>query len=372
MSWRMSLRSLSRNKVRAGVTLLGVIFAVSMLIISLFANDSIDYMLKKHYYQEQNYDYLVRLATPVKESDLLSIYRMPGVLKSEPFLEVPIKIINQNKSEDDMVVGLLESTTMRTITNPAGQPVKIQDKGIILSERTANKLGVAVGDQIKVKTTLGQGPARSAFLRVTGISRQLIGSGCYASLAQVNMILREAETTSGVMLKIDPGYERTIDSLLKEMNNVSAAASRQEELDGFMEKMGSMLFFTAIMVMFAAVLGFAIIYNATVISFAERKRELASLRVLGFTIPEVAGMLLKENLIQSVVGLVLGLPMGWLMVQAYVKAVSTDLYVMPAVVYPKTYLWAAAGGLIFVIVSYYLARRSVLSLNMVEVLKDRD
>ncbi|RYD03532.1 hypothetical protein N752_19180 [Desulforamulus aquiferis] len=126
------------------------------------------------------------------------------------------------------------------------------------------------------------------------------------------------------------------------------------------------------MVFFAIILGFAIVYNSSIISFSERKRELASLRVLGFTNREVSGLLFKENLLQSLLGVILGLPFGLLLAKGYIQAVSTDLFTFPVVIYPSTYLLSALGGLFFILVAHRMASRGVSKLDLVEVLKNRD
>jgi putative ABC transport system permease protein len=126
------------------------------------------------------------------------------------------------------------------------------------------------------------------------------------------------------------------------------------------------------MILFSVVLGFAIVYNASVISFAERRRELASLRVLGFSVREVSSLLLKENLLQALIGVALGLPFGRLIVDAYVQSVTTDLFTFQAVVYPKTYVLSAFGGIFFIMLAYLFAVRSVKRLNLVEVLKNTE
>jgi len=126
------------------------------------------------------------------------------------------------------------------------------------------------------------------------------------------------------------------------------------------------------LVFFAILLGFAIIYNASVINFAERRRELASMRVLGFTVREISALLFKENLILLICGIVLGMPVGRLLVTSYVQSVSTDQFSLPVIIYPTTYLFSAIGGIIFVIVAHRLAVKGISNLDMVSTLKNTD
>ncbi|WP_027363653.1 ABC transporter permease [Desulfotruncus alcoholivorax] len=371
-AWKMSIRSAARNRGRFAITMMGVVFAVGMLVVSLFTIDAVDYMIESHFHQNQRYDYLIRFTSPVKENELLNITRVAGVNKAEPLLEIPVKIKFNGKNEDDSITGLNPGSTLKKLRDPREQPVEIPEAGLLISQRTAERLGAKVGDTVEVETLLGTGPARHAPVKIVGINKQLVGGGSFVSLEQANLILQERQLVSGVMLKVDPAFAAQLKEELEDMTAVSSILSRRQELDNFNQNMDSMVYSISIMVIFALLLGFAIVYNSSVISFSERQRELASLRVLGFTVKEVSGILLKENLLQSLLGVALGLPSGYLMVKGYISAVSTDLFTMPAIIYPTTYIYSALGGFFFIMVAHLLAVRGVRQLQLVEVLKNKD
>jgi putative ABC transport system permease protein len=294
-AWKMSIRSATRNRGRFGITTIGVIFAVGMLVVSLFTLDAVDYMINKQFYQDQRYDYLVRFAAPVKESELLNIERIAGVQKSEPLLEVPVRINFNGKNEDDAITGLNPGATLKRLSDQHEHPIEVPGDGLLISQRTANKLGAKVGDMVELETLLGIGPSRQTPVKIVGISNQLVGGGCFASLQQANLLLQERQLISGVMLKVDPAFNAGLEAELEEMTAVSSILSRQKELDNFNQSMEASLYSISILVIFALLLGFAIVYNSSVISFSERQKELASLRVLGFSIKEVSDILLKEK-----------------------------------------------------------------------------
>ncbi len=371
-AWKMSIRSASRNRGRFAITVVGVVFAVGMLVVSLFTIDAVDYMIESHFYQNQRYDYLVRFAAPVKESEILNITRLAGVQKSEPLLEIPVKIRFNGRSEEDVVTGMSPQTSMKKLFDHRQQPVRVPEEGLLISQRTANKLGAGVGDMVEVETLLGIGPARHAVVKIVGMNTQLVGGGSFVSLEQANRILQERQLASGVMLKVDPAFAAQLEEKLEDMTGVSSISSRQKELDNFNQHMGAMLYSISILVFFALLLGFAIVYNSSVISFSERQRELATLRVLGFSVQEVSGILLKENLLQSLLGVILGLPFGYLMARGYISAASTDLFTIPVIIYPTTYIYAALGAVLFIMVGHLLAARSIRQLELVEVLKYKD
>jgi putative ABC transport system permease protein len=174
------------------------------------------------------------------------------------------------------------------------------------------------------------------------------------------------------MLMVDPGKVYDVEQELNRMTGVGSILSRQRDVAGFEKQMGYMIYFVLVMVIFAGILGFAIVYNSSIIGFSERQRELALLKVMGFNDREISGLLLRETLLQSVPGVLLGLPFGRLMSQGYVAAISTDVMSFPVVVYPKTYLISAFIGIAFVAVAHWFAARGIKNIEPSEFLKNND
>lgn len=371
-TWKMTLRSINRNRTRSAVTLLGVVFAVGMIVVSLFVRDTVDYMFSQHFNQDMNYDYSISFAKPVRGAELLNIERISGVQKTEPVFDLPVKIHWAGRAEDALILGLPLQSTMQRIFSPARSVMSLPPDGLVIDANTANKLGARVGDEVQVETTLSMGPSHIVGMKILGISKQLIGSESFASLDLVNRMLQESGLISGAMLKVDSGQAAGIEAELGTMTNISSILSRQKQQDNYNTELGYVFYTVFMLLIFAIMLGFAIIYNASVISFAERRRELASLRVIGFTTREISSLLLKENLLQTLLGIILGLPFGRLLSESYIKKASTDVFTFQVVIYPLTYLLATLGGILFVAIAYRLAVKSVSSLDMVEVLKTRD
>ncbi|KFI36746.1 hypothetical protein HX99_01455, partial [Peptococcaceae bacterium SCADC1_2_3] len=297
---------------------------------------------------------------------------LDGVIKTEPLLEIPVKMHFNGRSEDELLQGLPAYLTLKKLIGDNEKHLKLPEEGILISQRTASKLGARVGDRVEVETLLGLGPTRRTGIKIMGINRQLVGSGSYIEINQANRLLEESGLVSGAMLKVDPGKVKLVEEELNEMTGVSSISSLQKELDNLNQNMDSMIYTISILIAFAVLLGFAIVYNSSVINFAERKRELASLRVTGFTTREVFGLLFKETLLQSLLGVFLGLPFGQMMTEWYVRALSTDLFTMQVVVYPRTYLFSAVGGIFFIMATHLFTVKGVRQLDLVDVLKEKD
>ncbi|MEA1962585.1 MAG: FtsX-like permease family protein [Bacillota bacterium] len=376
-SWKMSFRTAARNKTRFLVTVLGVASTAGILILALFTSDAMDYMMTHHFTHENRYDYSVHFSRPIASSEISSWWQWPEVENMEPVLEVPVQMSIGNtgtdgETEDELLMGLRTGQYLKGIFDEEGNPISLPEEGILINERTAKKLAVKIGDYVNVETKLGIGSTRKGRLKVMGVNRQLLGAGSYISFQTANHLLGEQGTMTSVLLKVEANKGSITEERLKEMSSVDSILSRQKEKDNFFSLLDSMIYFIGIMVAFAAILGLAIIYNASTMNFSERRRELASLKVLGYTKKEIRGLLSKEVWMQTGVGLLIGLPGGKLLGKGYLQAVNTDLFSFPAIIYPRTYILTALGIILFVWLGHTLATRRLNDLDMVEAMKERD
>lgn len=367
--WKMSLRNINRNRGRFAVTLLGVIFAVILLVISFFVYDAIDYMMQKSFYQGQTYDISIRFDSLMAEKEMLTISHIDGVQKVEPFLELPVRIHYQGRSEDEVLLAYTPDLTMKKLEDDSGDPIQIPAAGILLNERTARKLEVGIGDEVEVETLLPVGPVHWEKAVIAGRVRQMVGAGSYVNLVQANRLLQEINLVSGAMLKVDPGKADQVEAEINRMLGVSSVLSHQKEIANFENYLGTMDVSIFIMVLFAVILGFAIVYNSSVMNLAEREREIGCMRVIGFSVREVSGLMFKENVVHSILGVALGLPLGRYVAQAYMQSITTDLYTLPVIIYPRTYFYASIGAIIFIILAHLLAVRGIKDLDLAEALK---
>ena len=371
-SWKMSLRSMFRNRGRFVVAVLGIMSSVVLLVLAFFSLDATDYLMNQNFQQVNRYDYLVRFTEPIKYTEILHWNRWNEVQRIEPMMELPAKLHAGGKSQDEMLVAMVPSNRLKRIYDKMGQEQQIPEQGILISKQTAEKLDLQVGDEVKVQTTLGIGPSRSSQLTIMGINEPMIGSGSYVSLSTANHLLGEQELASAVLLKLDAARMPAVENRLQTMNGISSITSPAQEKETFEQLMGTATTSIAVMILFAVLLGLAIIYNTSVMTFNERQRELASLRVLGYSRAEIAGLLRKETWIQAILGIGLGLPAGKAAGAAYMASASTELYSFPVIIYPSTYFIVAGAAVLFVWIGQQLAIRKVGQLDMVEALKDQD
>jgi len=371
-SWKMSLRSIFRNRGRFAVSVLGIISSVVLLVFSCFSLDATDYLMNQNFEQINRYDYMIRFTEPIKYSEILDWTRWDEVQRMEPMMELPVKLHAGGESKDEVLLGMIPSNRLKRVYDKLGQERQIPEEGILLGKRVADKLGLQVGDEVVVETTLGIGPSCSSLLTVMGINEPMTGSGSYVSFSTINGLLGEQELASAVLLKLDAAQMPSVENRLQEMSRVASVNSPARERETFEQLMGTTTTSIAIMILFAGLLGLAIIYNSSVMTFNERQRELASLRVLGYSRGEVSGLLRKETWMQALLGIALGLPAGKTAGAAYMVSASTELYSFPVIIYPRTYFIVAGLALFFVWIGQQLAIRKVERLDMVEALKNQD
>ncbi len=371
-SWRMTLRTTGRNRMRFLATIFGIASAVGLLVMSLSGNDSMNYLVNKYFYEEQRYGYLVTFTRPVPEDELLNISRLDGVVKVEPILQIPVKISYRGRSRDEVLVGMAPGVTMKRPVDNTGRPLQLPDNGLLIDRITARKLVVKPGDRVNLKTILSIGAPHQAVVEITGIADENVGGEEYTSLYRANCILGESGLISGVMMKVDPGKAAPVELALNKMANVSSVIDKKVEVANFRSLLAYYIEFDDIMCAFAAALGFFIVFNASLMGLSERGRELASMRVMGFSRQEVGQLLGQENILHSLLGIISGQPFGYLLAFAFNKSLSNDIYSVPLAIRPETYFLSVLGGLAFVVAAHRFAARKLTQLNMVDVLKDQD
>ncbi len=376
---KMSIRSMSRNQARTAVTILGVSASIMVLLMGYVANDAMRFIMNRQYNQENLYNYIVHFSSPIKNGEITYWKSWDEVELLETHLELPVTLWPKGqedqpgaKTSDDILIGLPVDSQLKAVLDADDRPVRIPEDGIILSDRVGKKLGVGTGDYVQGETRLGLGPARSFRLKVMAVNSQYLSMACYASFETANRLLQEEGLSNTAVLRVDSIHGARFEQRLMDMSGVSSVVSKEKEQDNVNQLMANVIYMIGVMIFFAMVLGITIAFNAVTISFTERRRELASLLTMGFTRREISRMLLNDVLLQTVAGVVLGLPLGRFMCQAYIKSVESDLFSLPVVIYPQTYVIATVLAFVFVMSGYLLSIRRLKGIDMVESLKGLD
>lgn len=368
--WKMVVRNIFRGLQRTSIVILGVVFTVMFFMISLFSMDSANYIFQKHFFEFQRYDYKITFSKPASYTDALELGSVKGVKNAEPILEVPIEIKKGWMKQETLAEGLTENQTSYRLIDRKFKPIEVPKDGILVAHVIADKLSIKPGDIIKVKPFMGD--MKEKDVKVAGIVKQYVGFNCYMNLDELGKLTGEGRFATGAFLKIDSRMEKTAADKLFEYPGVETVEGRLTAYKSYMQYMDFTYLFEGIMIAFGIIMGFAIIFNTTIINIMERRRELASLRVLGYTKKEVGNTILRENLILGVIALIPGILFGNFMCVMMGKLFSTDIFALEVVIYPTTYLITIASVFAFILLAQWANRKNITGLDMVEVLKNRE
>lgn len=368
---RMILRRLSRQPVRAGLTIIGIALSCAILVMGSFVLDTINYMLDFQFFRVQRHDVSLGFVEPASPQAVHDAARLPGVLQVEPYRVVPARIHFGPRQRRLGITGVVPEPSLFRPLDEKGRPVTIPPEGLVISIKLAEVLQAQVGDSVTVDVLEGQRPVIT--VPIVGVVEDFSGLVAYMNLDALRKLLRETDTASGVFLLVDSQRLDELYTEVKRTPRIASVSIKTAALRSFEKTMAeNILKMRAINLIFAAVIAFGVVYNTGRIALAERSRELATLRVIGFTRAEVSVLLLGELAVLTVLALPLGMLVGYGMAAVAVVALETEYQRFPLVIEPHTYSFAATVVLTAATVTGLIVRRRVDHLDLVEVLKSRE
>jgi putative ABC transport system permease protein len=368
---RIILRQVARTPVRAAMTSTGVAFAVAVLVMAMQWTDSITELARSHFADSQHQDITIGFFDQRPIDATFALSRLPGVLAVEPMRISPADISAGRNLHRGSVTGLPVEAQLQVINDVRGWVLPVPRGGVVLGTMLAEKLGVEVGDMVTLKVLEGARP--SLTVPVAALHQSYIGMPVYMDLAALNRGLGDPPAFAQANLLIDQNREAELFAALKELPGVSTVMVKKGAMATFYQTLGeTILIFISFFVAFACALAIGVIYNATRVALSERGRELATLRVLGFTRWEISYILLGEAALLMLVALPLGCLVGVGLVSVMMQSFETELFRLAFVILPSTYGKAVLIVLAASAFSAALVRRRLDHLDLVAVLKTRE
>ena len=368
---RMVLRNLGRHPVRSATSVVGIAAAVSMLVLGTFFLDSIDVLMDAQFNVQQRQDVTVTFVLPASSGSLYEMRELPGVVHAEPARSVPARLRVAQRARIVAIQGLVAAPELNRVVDVRSGAVRLPPGGLVLSLKLAEVLDAEVGDLVTMEVLDGERPV--VVTPVTGIVEEYMGTSAYMEIGALRRLLNEGRTLSGAYLKVDSAYAGDLYARLKSTPAVAGVALKGTAIESFEKTLAEtfyvMIFFNLI---FSGVIAGGVVYNAARVSLSERSRELASLRVLGFTRGEISFILLGELAAVTLLAIPLGLLLGYTFAGILVAAFNTELYRFPLVISARTYAYAASAVLIAAALSGFAVRRQLDHLDLVAVLKTRE
>jgi putative ABC transport system permease protein len=368
---RMIARNMARRPGKTLASALGIALAVSILVVGRYSIDSVDYIVKLQFGELQREDVTVTFQEQRPAAARYALAKLPGVLRVEPFRQAPARLRLGHRSRRVAITGISAQSALRPLLDRELRPITLPPEGIVLNRYLGELLGAKPGDPLEIEILEGARPIRS--LAIAAFADEPVGLGAYMDARALHRLLREPATISGAYVSVDPQHAEQLYSLLKRTPPVSGVSVKQAAVDSFWKSYGETIWIsTTMLVGFAAVIAFGIVYNGARIALSERGHELASLRVLGYTKGEIARILLGEQSILTALAIPAGLVLGYGFAVVTSQAISRDLFRLPLVIGPVSYLYAALIVVTSAAFSGFVAVRRLARMDLTSVLKSRE
>lgn len=370
-NYRIVLRNLSRQPIKASLSILGISLAAALLFTGFYFFDAINKIVEIQFEKVIRNDVDIIFYQPRPGRTRHDLANLPGVLKVEVFRSVPARVRFGHHSRRIGVMGAESSADLRRIVDKNGVVFKLPLEGVVLSKSLADILEIEKGDKLTIEVLEGSRPVRQ--VEVAAIIDELMGMNAYLEIHALNRLMNEDDVISGAYLSVDSLESKKLYSKLKRMPAVAGVGLPGIALDSFNETFGKTIgTFTFFLVAFASVIIFGVIYNGARISLSERGRELASLRVLGFTQREIAVILLGEQAVLMLLAIPFGYFFGYIISLLSNNLVDTEIMRLPIVFTQRTFLATFAVTVLSAIVSGLMVAWRLQNLDLIEVLKTRE
>lgn len=371
-SARIIFRNLTRHPVKATLTALGISLSIMMLVVGFYMYfDALSRIIFVQFRVVQREDVAVYFNDPQSSAARYDLESLDGVLRVEPFRVVPVRLRNAHFTRRMSIIGLESDSELRRLVDSDLNRVSIPPDGVVLTTKLAEIMNTKPDDLLTIEVLEGERPIRQ--VRVAGLIDEMIGLSVYMNKSSLNSILNEGESMSGAYLKVDQNKAKQLYSKLKNTPAVSGVSVPEAVLGNFNDTISkTMLTSVAFIIGFASVIAMGIVYNGARIALAERSRELASLRVLGFTRREITTMLLGEQGFLTALAVPVGWILGYGLCVLIINVVDTELIRLPLTVSSKTYIYAFLVVAASAVISGLLVSWRIRSLDLIEALKTRE
>jgi len=368
---RMVLRHLARGPLRTALTVLGLATACALVTFSGFQQDAIDYMTRFHFELQDRSDLTVTFLEPVPGRVVQELQRRRGVRSVEPFRQVAVRLRHGHATYRSGLEAWQPGARLRTLLDRRHREVPLPPAGLLLSGQLGQMIGAHPGDPVEVEVLDGR---RQRFsIRVAGWLDDYVGVGAYLRLGELHRLLGEQDAVSGAWLAVEDGMEPTVLAGLALEPRVGGVSSRARRVGAFDETFGRSLLIVAFVFLgIAGTLAFAMVFNAARTVFDERRRELATLRVIGMTRAETGYILVAELAFLALLAIPAGLALGHALAAVLAAAMRSELFRLPVVLDAASYARAALVLLAAAAVSMAWSAWDLARLDVKEALAAKD
>ena len=383
-SWKVTIRNLVRYKRRLIMTLVGIAGCTALLLVAFGLRDSISDIIDNQWPAISHYDYIVGMTSDVSEEEADQINaqlnqvgatNIHRITRENVLLESPTQKAGSLTRTTIMTSNSLQDLTgLATLRNRlSGQAIELGEDSVVITEKLAKRLGVGVGDTIQVyaQDRIGNASGEPSTLTITGVAENYVGSYLYVGPSAWHSLGIQDDATDGWYATLHEN-QTTRDTFGEKLINQAGVATVDdvnEAIHTYKESLAVVNRVVAILIVAAALLAFIVLYNLTNINIEERIREIASLKVLGFTRHEVDAYVFREIALLAVFGALFGLVLGTYLEGFVVQTAEIDLVMFGRAIHAPSYWFAFGLTLVFSLLVYVAMRPKLKNIDMVESLK---
>lgn len=363
----MSVRSISRNPIRSFFIVISIMFSFGIITLVGSFNGMIDKMIFSQLQDIQRYQVKLSSLQPLPYKHAIeNAYQLEHITYAEGLLELPFEISNYHLTTNVMITGIPNNSQLYHIVDTnTKEAFKPPANSIIFSNGLADKLQIKAGDYVTLSSPLFE---TDVSILVSKVIEQNIGSGCYTQLDFLSSLINHPNIATSVILNTNDLQE--LKETIKYSHVITTIEDKESTLKGYEAMMGMFSSLYVALQVLGTLVAFAIIYNTTTISLSERKREYATLRVLGLSTKEVSEIMSFEYAILTFFGILLGIPFTKLLNNSINLLADTSIFNMPSTLPISAYLIGVSCCVVAILLSSKSARKRIQAFDMVEVLKE--
>jgi len=372
-NWRMVFRNVFRSRFRTLACISAAAMGAAVLVNGFMMQLSMDRLVDFQFNRVMRSDYDLTFKDERGQEALTEAAALPGVDRAEPILNVACTWINGPRRKKGAVTGLVSDARLTVPRDLESRPLRIPAHGFIMTRTLADLLGLRVGDRVGFEPVKGH--RRLQYIPVVEIADSYLGSAVYADIRYLSRLIDEELALTGVQLSVDRNPERRAAFYreLKQMPGLQAVSARSETIRNLMEAIiDNQKIIIGIIVFCAGVMFFGSILNASLVSLAERQREVATLRVLGYGPWEIGSLLFRESTITTIAGTFLGMPLGYLLTVWAAYEYASDMFRMPIITSPGLWALTLVCAVIFGLITHLFVQRAIHRMDWLDALKTQE
>lgn len=376
--WKASLRGISRRPLRSLSTIAGVVLAIVLVLVSWGMIDTVQVLMAKQFDDIQHQDAQVSVARPLDADMVAEFESIDGIAAAEGVLTLPVSIQASDDQYATTLQGFAEDTVMHTFLDESEQQVELPAEGVLVGQALRDLLDIEEGSAVTLSFT---GLDTTLDTSVIGFVDEPLGTAAYAdrdwlaeeiSAAGVPTDQLAGPASASVFVTYEAGVEtEQMRATLTDVDSVLAVVSSNAIRDLMDQFLGLFYAFVGMMLLFGSILAFALIFNTITVNIAERSGELANMRANGISNQEVSRMMTVENMALTLIGIPIGLIVGYLAAASFMSSFSSDLFAFDLSVRTSTFVLTALAIVVVTLLSQVPGLRAVRRLDIAKVVRER-